>query len=77
MFNPSYRYNENVLVYGSLARGEKSGAVNANARPSLDSASNFKGFQPVIIKPEITWDYEVGAETNRIDGKPTRSSTPA
>jgi iron complex outermembrane receptor protein len=69
LFNPSYRYNENVLVYGSVARGEKSGAVNTNALPILDSARNFKGFQPVIIKPEVTWDYELGAKTNWLDGK--------
>ncbi|MBG0808044.1 TonB-dependent receptor [Methylosinus sp. H3A] len=69
LINPSYRYNENVLVYGSVARGEKSGAVNTNAIPILDSARNFKEFQPVIIKPEVTWDYELGAKTNWLDGK--------
>jgi iron complex outermembrane receptor protein len=69
LINPSYRYNENVLIYGSVARGEKSGAVNTNALPILDSARNFKSFQPVIIKPEVTWDYEFGAKTNWLDGK--------
>ncbi|MBY6242242.1 TonB-dependent receptor [Methylosinus sp. Sm6] len=69
LINPSYRYNENILVYGSVARGEKSGAVNTNALPILDGARNYVGFQPVIIKPEITWDYELGAKTNWLDGK--------
>lgn len=69
LVNPSYRYNENVLLYGSVARGEKSGAVNTNALPILDGKRNFAGFQPVIIKPEVTWDYELGAKTNWLDGK--------
>lgn len=69
LFNPSYRYNENVMVYGSTARGEKSGAINTQALPILDSAGNFKAWQPLITKPETSWDYELGAKTNWLDGK--------
>ncbi|PPD10073.1 MAG: TonB-dependent receptor [Methylocystis sp.] len=69
LFNPSYRYNENVMVYGSTARGEKSGAVNTQALPILDSAGNFKAWQPLITKPETSWDYELGAKTNWLDGR--------
>jgi len=69
LINPAFKYSENVLVYGSAARGEKSGAVNTQALPILDSASNFKAFQPVIIKPEVSWDYEFGLKTNWLDNK--------
>ncbi len=69
LINPSYRFSENVLAYGSVARGEKSGAINTNALPLLDSAGNFKGFQPVITKPEVSWDYELGVKTNWFDNK--------
>lgn len=69
LFNPSYRYNENILVYGSVARGEKSGATNTDAQPILDDKGNFKQFQPVITKPEVSWDYELGVKTNWLDNK--------
>ena len=69
LLNPSYRLNENVLVYGSAARGEKSGAINTNALPLLDTKGNFKGFQPVVTKSEVSWDYEFGVKTNWLDNK--------
>jgi iron complex outermembrane receptor protein len=69
LVNPSYRYNENVMVYGSVARGEKSGAVNTQALPILDSAGNFKAFQPLVTKPETSWDYEIGLKTNWLDNR--------
>jgi len=69
LINPSYRYNENVMAYGSVARGEKSGAVNTQALPILDSAGNFKAFQPLFTKPEVSWDYELGLKTNWLDNK--------
>lgn len=67
LFNPSYKVNENFLVYGSVARGEKSGGVNTTAQP----IGNSGAYQPVIIKPEVTWDYELGAKTTWLDGKLT------
>ncbi len=69
LINPSYRYNENILAYTSVARGEKSGAVNTNALPLLDSKGNFLGFQPVLTHPEVSWDYELGVKTNWLDNK--------
>ena len=69
LINPSYKYNDNVLLYGSAARGEKSGAINTNALPLTDSAGNFKGFMPVVTKPETSWDYELGLKTNWLDNK--------
>ena len=69
LINPSYRFNENILAYASTARGEKSGAVNTNALPLLNSAGGFLGFQPVLTHPEVSWDYELGVKTNWLDNK--------
>ncbi len=69
LLNPSYRYNENVMVYSSAARGEKSGAINTQALPILNAQGVFQAWQPLIIKPEVSWDYELGAKTNWLDNK--------
>jgi iron complex outermembrane receptor protein len=69
LINPSYRYNENIMVYGSAARGEKSGAINTQALPILNSAGVFQAWQPVITKPEVSWDYEIGLKTNWLDNR--------
>jgi iron complex outermembrane receptor protein len=66
VFNPQYKYNDNIMVYGLVGRGEKAGQVNTQARPIWDGAI-FKQFQPAITKPEVSWDYEVGAKTNWFD----------
>ncbi|TDX64927.1 iron complex outermembrane receptor protein [Methylosinus sp. sav-2] len=68
IFNPSYRYNDNILVYGLVGRGEKASAVNF-AVPIYESTNAFKGFQPILTKREVSWDYELGAKTNWFDGK--------
>ena len=57
------------MAYGSVARGEKSGAVNTQALPILNSNKEFKAWQPVITKPEVSWDYELGLKTNWLDDK--------
>ena len=69
LFNPSYVYNDNILLYTLVGRGEKAGAVNVSALPILNSASQFQGFQPVITKAEYSWDYEIGAKTKWLDEK--------
>jgi len=68
-FNPSYKYNDNILFYTLVGRGEKAGAVNVSALPIFNSASQFQGFQPVITKAETSWDYEIGAKTTWLDEK--------
>ncbi|MGA8172045.1 MAG: TonB-dependent receptor [Methylocystis sp.] len=68
LLNPSYRFDENILAYASVARGEKSGAINTNALP-LFSGSTFERFQPLITKAETSWDYEFGLKTNWLDNK--------
>jgi iron complex outermembrane receptor protein len=50
-----------------VARGEKAGAINSAAQPIFDSADVFRAWQPLITKPETSWDYEVGVNTNWFD----------
>ena len=69
LLNPSYVYNDNILLYTLFGRGEKAGAVNVSALPIFNSASQFQGFQPVITKAEYSWDYEIGAKTKWLDEK--------
>ena len=69
LFNPSYVYNDNILLYTLVGRGEKAGAVDVSALPIFNSANQFQGFQPVITKAEYSWDYEIGAKTKWLDEK--------
>lgn len=66
LINPSYKLNEQVLVYGSVARGAKSGAVNTDTRP-VYVAGVVQGSYPVITKPEVAQDYEVGIKNTLFD----------
>jgi len=68
IINPSYKVNDNVLVYALVGRGEKSAAVNFST-PIVDANNNFVALQPVLTKAEVSWDYEIGAKTNWLDGK--------
>lgn len=67
IFNPQYKFNENIVFHALVGRGEKAGAVNTAAGVILDG-NNFKAWQPVITKPEVSWDYEAGVKTTWLDG---------
>lgn len=58
----SYKPNEDVLFYGSAARGFKSGGFDGRAN------SDFS-FRPFL--PEFVWSYEAGAKTSWMDGRLT------
>ncbi|WP_246728875.1 TonB-dependent receptor [Methylosinus sp. RM1] len=66
IFNPQYKATENVTFYGLVGRGEKAGAVNTGAQ-AIFVGGVFQKFQPVITKPETSWDYEIGVKTNWFD----------
>lgn len=68
VFNPSYKIDDNILLFGLVGRGEKSSQVNVSAK-SVWSGTNFLGWQPLFTKPESNWDYEFGVKTNWLDGK--------
>ncbi len=53
-----YRGPENALIYGSVARGFKSGGFNGRA----NEAANPLQREP--YKPEYVWTYELGTKTS-------------
>ncbi|WP_084570533.1 TonB-dependent receptor [Methylosinus sp. PW1] len=68
MLNPSYKLDDNILLYGLVGRGEKAPAVNTSAQ-AIWSGTTFLGWQPLLTEAETSWDYEIGAKTNWLDGK--------
>lgn len=59
LLNPSYKVNENVLVYASASHGEKSGAVQ------FDTSTT--GLALPHVKPERAKDYEIGFKSLLLD----------
>ncbi|WP_331346681.1 TonB-dependent receptor [Cellvibrio sp. UBA7661] len=62
LISPSYQLTNDVLLYGSLASGEKSGAVEFVS----DSASPDYG-QPLNVKPEKAENAELGFKSLLLD----------
>ena len=58
----SYQPNDDLLFYGSAARGFKSGGFDGRA--TTDFAFN-------AFRPEYVWSYEAGAKTSWMDGRLT------
>lgn len=56
-----YSLNDDVLVYGSAARGIKSGGVNQSAGVQNNAAP--------IFDPESNWTYELGVKASLWDGR--------
>jgi iron complex outermembrane receptor protein len=61
LINPSYKITDDILAYGSVSYGEKSGAANLGAKPG----------DAIIIGPEKSTDYELGLKTTWWDGRAT------
>ena len=57
---PSYKLNDDVLLYSSLGKGQKSGFIYFN--PSISTPPGNPDFE-TDIKPEQTLDFELGAKT--------------
>lgn len=64
LINPSYKLADNTLLYASVARGEKSGAVEFNT----DASSTNYG-RPLNVKPEKALDFELGFKTLLLDNR--------
>jgi iron complex outermembrane receptor protein len=62
LLSPSYQLTNDVLLYGSLASGEKSGAVEFNS----DSSSLDYG-QPLNVAPEKAENAELGFKSLLVD----------
>ena len=54
LINPSYKLSDDVLLYASVSRGEKSGAANLSATPG----------KPLLIDPERSTAYEAGVKAS-------------
>lgn len=61
LINPSWKLSEDALLWASVSRGEKSGAANLGARPG----------DAIIIRPEVSTDYEAGVKSTLWDGRAT------
>ncbi|MDE0853669.1 MAG: TonB-dependent receptor [Nevskia sp.] len=70
LINPSYKVNDNTLLYALVARGEKSGAINTGAAPIYVSGV-IAGNQPVITEPEVSRDFELGLKNSFLDKRLT------
>lgn len=65
LFNPSYKVNEHILTYFSVAQGEKSGAINTGAHEATSSTTAI----PLFVAPERSTDFELGTKTNWFDNR--------
>ena len=69
----AYRWNDNVMTYGSFARGYKGGGFNLDRVQSSNglSSGSANGIQPVLdtsFGGEFVDSYELGAKTTWLDG---------
>jgi iron complex outermembrane receptor protein len=67
IFNPQYQINEHILAYGLIGHGDKPMSVNTQNTPTYISGV-AQGFKTAFTEPEESWDYELGAKTNWLDG---------
>jgi len=65
----SYDISEDVLVYGSYAKGFKSGGINMAGLPTL--ADGSPALNSVEVDPEEVTTYEIGLKTQAFDRRLT------
>ena len=66
LINPSFKLSDDILIYGSTARGVKSGAINTVAKP-IRVNNAVVGAQAIIVAPEVSRDWEIGIKTAWFD----------
>lgn len=59
-FTLNYDLNEDVMLYGAIAKGNKPGYINT--APALPDDIRY-------VDEEESWNYEVGAKTTLLDGR--------
>jgi len=74
IINPQYKFNDNILLYALLGRGDKAAGANTAAGDAASWNATTKtftlaAFSPPFTKSTTSWDYELGAKTNWLDGK--------
>ncbi|WP_395944646.1 TonB-dependent receptor [Brevundimonas sp.] len=65
----SYDLNDNLLVYGSWARGYKSGGINMAGIPN--QADGTPALTSAVVKPEVVTTYELGVKAQWFDRRLT------
>ncbi|MDC0067671.1 TonB-dependent receptor [Gammaproteobacteria bacterium] len=59
-----YQLNQDVMIYGSIGTGTKSGAMNSTANPAADFAANN-----LVTDHEEVTSYELGIKSSWLDSK--------
>ncbi|GLK48563.1 TonB-dependent receptor [Brevundimonas intermedia] len=65
----SYDVSDDVLAYGSAARGYKSGGINMAGIPNLPNGQ--PSLTNAVVKPEVVTTYELGLKTQGFDRRVT------
>ena len=82
IFNPQYKYDDNIQFFGLVGRAEKAPAINTSGNPRYITQTIggqkvyvFDSWPALFTKPEISWDYEIGAKTRWLDNKLVLNTT--
>jgi len=65
----SYDISDTILVYGSFARGYKSGGINMAGIPNLPDGT--PALTNAVVEPEVVTTYELGLKTQLFDKRVT------
>lgn len=71
----AYKFDEDVMVYASYARGYKSGGFNLDRARFGDPTVNSSVNPDTFFDPEFVDSYELGAKTRFFDGDVTLNVT--
>lgn len=63
LINPSYKLTEDVLLYASVGKGEKSGSTQLDASGSNGATKPV----PFTVKPERVLDFELGTKATLLN----------
>lgn len=66
-FNLAFKASDDVLLYGNIAKGFRSGSFQTEAQAAAASAA-LGVTVPFAIEPDVVWSYEVGAKGKIADG---------
>ncbi|MFN9925433.1 MAG: TonB-dependent receptor [Phenylobacterium sp.] len=65
-FNLTYKPNDNVMVYGNVAKGFRSGAIQTPGSVAAAARDNVP--TDIGVDPDKVWSYEVGTKARLLDG---------
>lgn len=65
----SYDVSDDILIYGSAARGYKSAGINMAGIPNLPNGQ--PSLTNAVVKPEVVTTYELGLKTQGFDRRVT------